>query len=430
MNLRARIGAAPGVVLLFMLAIAQAKVGDSSAISGDPSVSSLQQDSLIAQRRHAWQLISAWVGSDPRPAFASWYTEAEVFAEGAEERSRMPFPGLPIGGGSAPANRPQHRGDAPVITFVHYNRAAFDHIRRHELHRAATLERLRVAGSLDAAIPGQRSVPSFPREAAVLMTGWWPVASSGDTAMPVWDPESSTVRRTGGNSYASWSRVVAVRPLPQSGTTGHAQTEFVGRTHQDVQVIPLARFHHVRADAALAARLGEDPGAAKCAIIALGRPLRAGDWLVLVALHAVALENEDGVWVTTWWHDQPAVGRFASERPASLAGAWSGYLMDVALDATHPLDADGSPRSVFNPWFEGPFPEGGQGNGLRSNCVNCHRRASYPRTEFLPVRRGEPDLENDPAFKPGRLRTARLWALAPQPAAGNDQSPSAAEDPR
>jgi hypothetical protein len=47
-----------------------------------------------------------------------------------------------------------------------------------------------------------------------------------------------------------------------------------------------------------------------------------------------------------------------------------------------------------------------------SNCMTCHQRASYPQVNCLPVTRGLPDIHNDPAYAPGRLRTSFLWSLA------------------
>ena len=62
--------------------------------------------------------------------------------------------------------------------------------------------------------------------------------------------------------------------------------------------------------------------------------------------------------------------------------------------------------------MEGRFPDGGHGAGAVSNCMTCHRRASFPAVDFLPITRGEPDLAGDPAYAPGRLRTGMLWSIA------------------
>jgi hypothetical protein len=158
--------------------------------------------------------------------------------------------------------------------------------------------------------------------------------------------------------------------------------------------------------------LMRDRSARKAATIALGRDLREGDYLVLVSANLGRRETENWVWAAFWWHDRPDQGPFAAERPAGLSGAWRHYLLQVAFDADQPAASDGGPHVCFDPWLEGRFPDGGHGSGTLSNCVACHQRASYPAVNFLPVTRGAPDLANDPAFSPGRLRTDFIWSIA------------------
>jgi hypothetical protein len=44
--------------------------------------------------------------------------------------------------------------------------------------------------------------------------------------------------------------------------------------------------------------------------------------------------------------------------------------------------------------------------------MNCHNRASYPADiGFLPIMRGNPDLQSDPAYAAGRLRGDFLWSV-------------------
>jgi hypothetical protein len=257
-----------------------------------------------------------------------------------------------------------------------------------------------------------RTVPAFPRDSIVVMTAWWPVSARAATPLPVWD-EDDAARLAGTNAYVSWPRVVAVDARPESGTEpAEVLTEFAGRTIPKARRVSLERFFHLRVDAHMADVLMTDDASKKAALIALGRPLEAGDQLALVGAHVLGMEIQSGIWGTFWWHDQPERGPFAADRPVDVAGVWRNYLMDVVFDAALPPGPDGAARRCFNPWFEAKFPDGGHGNGLKSNCVSCHSRASYPRTDFLPILRGVPDLLNDPAFGAERLRTDQLWSIA------------------
>jgi hypothetical protein len=155
-----------------------------------------------------------------------------------------------------------------------------------------------------------------------------------------------------------------------------------------------------------------DERSRKAALIALGRELRPGDWLTMVALHAVGKQDGGWTWATLWWHDSPGAGPFAIGRPASLGGALRNYLLDVAFPVQAGSGDGMEERSCFNPWLEARFPDGGSGGGLTSNCIACHRRASYPALSFLPIRRGVSGAQSDPATDPSQLGTDFIWSVA------------------
>ena len=364
---------------------------------------------LDGQRAHLWAVFASLIRSDrasPAPAFMRWFDAAEAFGpnEPAVNGTRSSFPlkvrRLPTSGSTAP----------PLITFIHFDAQAYRHIRRERLFAKERLDAISRHGMPDGSIAGMRTVPRFAPDTVLAMTAWWPVAATGITAMPVWDGGGQT-NAAGGNSYVNWRRAVAIVPGLASSATP-VRAEFAGRSFPQARRIGLDRLYHVRLNAGGARRLMADPDAEDAAAIALGRPLRSGDYLALVGMHIMTAELQAGVWGTFWWHDRPDEGRFAQGRPPGLAGVWRNYLMDVAFDAVLPRESDGSPHICFNPWFDAQLPDGRDGKGVTSNCVNCHARASYPRTDFLPVRRGAPDIAADPAFAPGRLRTGLLWSIA------------------
>jgi mono/diheme cytochrome c family protein len=160
--------------------------------------------------------------------------------------------------------------------------------------------------------------------------------------------------------------------------------------------VPLAHFHHLRIGA------GE-----LAAVRAIDTSARPGDWLVLLALHVTTKEIPDWVWATYWWHDRPEAGPFAAGRPATLAGPWRNYLLDISYSSDTPREADGAPNIAFNPYVE-VFPA-----GTRSNCAACHQGAVWTPSgapPFLPVRRGA-RAADDPLFRTG-TRLDFMWSIA------------------
>ena len=401
--------------------------GDTSAMLEEAR----RRADIDTQRRHAWSLLLRLTqGDDAAPGFVGWYAEDEAFAPGEALRApgaRPVFLRSESSGGvqshGAGRGATTDSAEAPVLAYSLYNAAAYAHLRRERLHDRAQLERLHRSGGADATIPRNRSVADFPADTVVLKTAWWPIARDRVTPLPVWDPGTNAARR-GGNDYTRWTRVVGVDPgEPRSATrsgTGWSgaspdtriNVDFAGRHFAAARRVPIAALPHVVVDAATAARLGRDAGARKLAALVLGRPLRAGDALALVGAHLATKEIRDWVWGTFWWHDEPDRGPYAAGRPDAVQGAWRQYLLDVSFDETEPRNADGSAHIAFNPWLEARFPDAGQGGGVASNCLACHRRASYPAEPFLPVTRGAPDLVNDLAYAPGKLRTNFLWSVA------------------
>jgi hypothetical protein len=374
---------------------------------------------LRSERRHAWYVFARLASTSkahPQPVFQSWYGEDALFAKidsGDAPRGIYGFSRTDSEPGSVVTARhgTEQPADTPVLTYTLYNEAAYKHIRGHRLHLQGELEQLSRSGPRDDLIPGDRSIPAFPADAIVIKTAWWPAARDRPTALPVWDPERNPPRPAG-NAYLSWQRVIAVDPNASADGYETATVDFVGQTYRAVRRIGLGAFYHLEVDDALARRLNRDRGVRKASLIALGRPMEAGDYLVLVGANLATKEIDDWVWAAFWWYDRPDESRFGADRTPLPGAAWRGYLLQVAFDSDKPAATDGGPHVCFNPWLEGRFPDGGHGGGTMSNCMTCHRRASYAPVDFLPVTRGAPDLTNDPAYAPARLRTNFIWAIA------------------
>lgn len=354
---------------------------------------------LAAQRRHVWSVFLRMTNLDAgAPLFETWRGEGEVFGDATANEAMRGMRGF-----SRPAATPAPASlGAPVLAYTLYNEAAFGHIQSTGLNTRSALDRLRAANA--------RDVPAFPSNAIVVKTAWWPVARDGYTAMPVWDPLENPARR-GGNPYTSWRRVVAI-DAGRAPAHDAISIDFAGGSFPHAKRIGIDDFHHVAVTTPMAEAIMRDPEGKRAVLLALGRPLEEGDQLALVGLNLMTREIDDWVWAAFWWHDRSENGPFAADRPPGLRAPWNNYLMQPAFDAQTPVAEDGGAHIAFNPWLEGRFPDGGKGGGTASNCMACHRRASYPASSFLPVTRGAADFDRDPALAPDRLRTSFLWSIA------------------
>ena len=367
---------------------------------------------LGGQRRHLWHVLGELTRSrspSRLPQFLTWSGAKDVFAitSAAPLATRSPLRAFEVE--ESAAARAAHSSGPPLIVVAHYNEAAARHIRANALQRRATLQSMTVSrkgGKLDTV---SREVPTFPRSAIVLKSAWWPVAGDAPVAMPVWDAELH-IAAAGGNDYPSWRRMVAV--CPTHGAPRTVEVQLMGRTRR-LNCVGIDRFYHLRLDAAMVEQLRNEPTARKLAAMVLGRGFRTGDHLALVALHVATRELPDWVWGTLWWHDSAMSGPFAADRPKNLGGPWSNYLMNVAFDAVHPRERDGSPRVVFNPWLEARFADSGQGSGMVSNCISCHQRATYPAIGPFEVTRGA-RKNAQAAGTIASVETSSLWSLSLQ----------------
>ena len=370
---------------------------------------------VAALRLHVWNLFAGMTQPTPdgkHALFETWYAQDEAFQTGPVPQGSGPrhivlrfkppaqMTGLP---GHA---MPQAAGTA-ILSEVMFNYANYRHIRSEKLYLNATLDQLKQTGAPDPIIPDNKTIPPFPVDAISLKTVWWPILPNKITPMPIWDPSTNPQIPTG-NPYQTWKNVVAVDPTRTNIPAGETTTvSFLKTPRPNSHVVSLKdNFHYVVVDAQMAAAAMANGRLRQFANDVLGRDLKVGDYVAFVGTHLTTKEIDKWVWATFWWHDHPNDGPFAQNRPASVTGVWSHYLMSDSYDLNLPKEADGKPHITFNPWLEAHFRD-----GIVSNCMNCHNRASSPTPNFLPIYRGDPDLNSDAAYKKGSLRTDFLWSI-------------------
>jgi len=376
-----------------------------------------------AQRIHVWNIWAGMTQATPDgkyPIFATWYSQDEAFQTGPTPQAKAPhrvvfrfrpprqmigLPGRPI---------PQAAGTS-VISEVMFDYANYKHIRDKKLYLTSTLNSLQQTGAPDPHIPHNTTVPPFPTDAVSLKTVWWPVAADAITPMPIWDPEDNP-QIPSGNPFSTWKRMVAIDPthvgLPPDAVATVKFPYNNPKTWPKSHVVGLDQFYSVKLDAQTAANAMANGRLVDFVHSVLGtdRDLRAGDYVVFIGTHLTTKEINDWVWATFWWHDHPNDGPYAADRTTNVQSVWRNYLMEASYDELTPQEADGSPHITFNPWLEAHFRD-----GVVSNCMNCHHRAGYRNGDsinFLPVKRGMPDVQNDPAYNNGTLRTDFLWSVA------------------
>jgi len=421
----ARAGAISVLVLSSILVCVFAAVGPPTGYYDIPKGYDFPADSATlekyrsgqnvhAQRLHVWNVFTGMTEPTPDGKYAiweTWFSESETFQAGAAPQAvgprritrqfRQPRQFRPPKGVAAP-----EAAGTGLLSFVLYNYSAYNHIRTHKLNMGSELNEEMQQGTPDPKVPGDRMIVDFPNDAVSLKTIWWPVAKDKVTPMPVWDPESNP-KLPNGNAYPTWPRVVAIDPL--NGNVPPNQTTsimFLGKTFPNTHVVGLSAFHYVVLDAQTAASAMANGQIATFAQRVLGRALQAGDYTVFAGTHLTTKEIGDWVWATFWWHDRPNEGPYAADRPSSVQGKWANYLMNASYDLNLPHEADQTSHITFNPWLEAGFRD-----GIESNCMNCHNRASWQPISFLPIFRGDPDMKNDPAFAKERLRTDFLWSI-------------------
>lgn len=266
---------------------------------------------------------------------------------------------------------------APLMFAVIFDPIAAKHVTDHALGRRDTLR--------DDA---DRVIPGFPRGAITLKAIWFPVHRDRETKLPIWDGEPA---RRDGNPTRTWSRHVVVDP---SGAHAEPTAGVIDELIDGVHHVPLDAFIYrtlaTRDEVLAAQRVARDP------------TLAIGDHVILLGMHISTKEIPDWVWATVWWHDRPDEGAYSAGRPASLEGAARSYLMDVTFSAN---GRDGRPQPMMNPWLEARFPD-----GVRSNCLACHRRAAFGTMDYLPVTQGD-TAPTDPYFA-DKVQTDMVWSLA------------------
>jgi hypothetical protein len=256
---------------------------------------------------------------------------------------------------------------------VLFNQVAYDRIRlaKQPLNLQSTLDRLCGSQAGDTVCnTGVQDIDAFPRDAIAIKAFFIRAPQGECTPIGSWDFERPYADDT--VSMMPPGKATQLRRVYVENGAGACDKEIDSghrvkpKPWSDVYWVPVPAANQNGGDAEMAAaRLqgihSEFPDAA------------AGDRLVLVGMHVTTRELENWFWMTFWWHDRPDEGPFAADRPSELKGVWRNYLMNISYDMDNPREPDGTPHIAYNPYLEGAMLD-----GVVTNCMTCHRRASWP----------------------------------------------------
>ena len=416
-----------GVGLLFVIAVgAQSPNGSQMSvlpISASELKDIRDRQDLPGMRGHAWGVFSEITQpsmpgdqSSP-PVWDTWEDRAELFSgqvQRSVDHTRERDIRLPLEVLASISQRVENQ-DAAVKEAVRYIKergvgpevlyspSAASHIRSNKLYDPQVLQaRWKTLSDLNSPI-GETSIPEFPDSSIVVKALWLTVGPINPEVLRVWDPPDNS------------------RLNCEYGCERQIKVQLAGPNQ--ACNLPLQ---------------GTTPVLSSC-FYSVPDPSTQGYRLILFGLHVATKEMEDWTWSTFWWQDEPGKGEYAYGRPdaRALQGYWRNYVMDTTLSMVTPEERSARPTTVpagqrclakvsqtakicFNPYLELAMKP----NGDKSNCMNCHRQATFPALD--PDPRGSPQrgyLSSDDACfgrqKVGDITKERvvkvdyLWSLSP-----------------
>jgi len=386
---------------------------------------------LVLMRNHAWGLFAGLVqpseAHHPESAaiWETWYSRSETMAaNGCEQlqqhhrkQRELELPLEIISGFDIDKEGPEHTTalnkaqqffsgpGGSLRSNVLFNAAACHHIQQLALYDPAKLEKQKNDLDLANAPAQERDITPFPDRSIIVKAFWLRIDQSGKSI--------PTPKR----SFADQQACVAANNCPTTSVKPAKANEPCNLPAAPGTPVLTSCFYNVPVT-----KENRDQ-------ITFSMTADVGDVLVLVGLHVITKEMSDWVWSTFWWSPNPSDPTYGSDRwdEQFIHGAWRNYLMDTTLSMETPWEKEAEPSSftgtrscissdspkakiAFNPYLEGNLPN----FGALSNCMNCHKQATFPR--MVPEAAGAPQrgyLGPDAACFGQSLRVDYVWSLTP-----------------
>jgi hypothetical protein len=130
-------------------------------------------------------------------------------------------------------------------------------------------------------------------------------------------------------------------------------------------------------------------------------------------MHIQTKEQLSWTFQSVWWSDRPDEGPYSLYRPdlPQATGPWKHYLMTSTYG--WPAQPGGSTWPIaYNPYIELAAA-----HPIKTNCQNCHQRASFPGAEDSYLATGGPGALDMFAYQGqsifnGLIGTDSLWSIS------------------
>lgn len=422
-------------------------------------------DQFDSMRAHGWDLwasINTRVAGD-LPVWETWYSGYELFRWDPTDTISAPgdpAPGFPDDtlrhaahrdfegphqfasahrGGVAPAagRIPDARHER-VTAFNRFTRSTAHHIWRHRLNDADVLQdTLDWMLANDVPIADRQvlvSPDSTDAASIVLKVVWQFISGDSASLVPYYAGDSAAVTTdTLMPMVRTWRQAVWVDPTGALQPGMEREGSLHGGPPQPYPVASLDDFYFLVLDSADAAAFshyaslsGDDVGASDFtdpdSLMAMVQP---GNVALLAAIHLTTKEIPNWTWHTYWWAHDPADPEFGADRPASIPAPWNHYNQRTAYSMVLPAGGpDGAPNVQWNPYLEsnltGTYAMRDAPDdtltwyGPQTNCMSCHRMASFGGDGSLTGPGYRPAMFISPgdSLFAEALKTDFLWSVA------------------
>ncbi len=399
-------------------------------------------DAAIAD--HAWDLWAAMnadsgqsYNGTPLPVWETWYDSTTVYkvnegaapaadaAQGADmvmakaqnrrvnPQRRMHRPNQFFKGNTdpkPPRAAPVTGNAGLLLTFNRFTQEMKDHVWTNSYYLKQTLTDLN--NSWTATTPvAQRAIKPFPNTSIMTKPVFWIISGTEPTMVPYWNGLSSNASTSTTNpSNDTWKQCVLADPTGKAKndvdricnegnpgqTTMKAGTYVVMPVSAQPAQSAFYAFQLTQDEVNDLAQYADELGNSNESMP------KVGDFALLVATHVSSREIDNWTWQTFWWQPNPsqlaADPPTAMSPPSTIPKPWNQYAGCTAYYmVTPPGSLTGQGRLCYNPYLETDLKhlkgmnKTGDGYGVQSNCMTCHRAAAWTTNSYAIAFQLNPD---------------------------------------